>query len=116
MNAHPHPERIARLLLTTPLPEGVNADAVVQLVDAGATRAKVHAAVAELVAAAWASAGREAAAAQRPKATKAAQEKLKGIAALELLLGLAKAPDPAPDPEPAPAQVSAPVSSSWAVA
>ena len=116
MNTQPHPERVARLLLTTPLPAGVDAAAVVQLVDAGASRRAVHAAVAELVAAAWASAGREAAAAQRPRDVKAAVERLRGIAQLELLLGLA----PEPDPEPTPAQVSAPaaapVASAWAVA
>ena len=84
-----HPERIARRLLTTDLPAGVNAAAVVQLVDDGASRAKVYAATEKLVAAAWAGAGREAAAATRPKAVKQAQERLRAVAELEALLGLA---------------------------
>ncbi|BBY97858.1 hypothetical protein [Mycolicibacterium fallax] len=116
MNTQPHPERVARLLLTTPLPAGVDAAAVVQLVDAGASRRAVHAAVAELVAAAWASAGREAAAAQRPRDVKAAVERLRGIAQLELLLGLAPETDPEPDPAPDPEPVSEPAARSWEVA
>lgn len=121
-----HPERIARLLLTTALPDGVDAAAVVSLVDAGASRSRVYAATEKLIGEAWAGAGREAAAATKPKAVKQAQERLRGVAQLETLLGLAPSdaadtpdepvsdtdPEPADEPEPA-ALVPA---SSWGAA
>ncbi|MCB0929978.1 MAG: hypothetical protein U0R77_05875 [Mycolicibacterium insubricum] len=100
MTASIHPERIARLLLTTPLPSGIDAAGVVELVDAGASRSRVYAAAEKLVGDAWAEAGREAAAATKPRQVKAAQEKLRGVAALELLLGLGPVTDSNVDSDP----------------
>ncbi|OBH14867.1 hypothetical protein A5710_17785 [Mycolicibacter sinensis] len=94
-NTVPHPERVARLLAvaaaTNSLPADVTADAenIVELVDAGASRSKVTAAVQTLVADAWTRAAREAAAAEKPKAVKASLERLRGVADLEEKLGLA---------------------------
>lgn len=94
-NQNPHPERVARLLAvaaaTNSLPADVTADAenIVELVDAGASRSKVSAAVQNLVNEAWTRAAREAAAAEKPKAVKAALDRLRGVADLEEKLGLA---------------------------
>lgn len=94
-NQNLHPERVARLLAvaaaTNSLPADVTADAenIVELVDAGASRSKVSAAVQNLVADAWTRAAREAAAAEKPKAVKAALDRLRGVRDLEEKLGLA---------------------------
>lgn len=107
-----HPERVARLLAvaaaTNALPADVSTDAenIVAMVDAGATRSKVTAAVQALVSEAWTRAAREAAAAEKPKAVKASMERLRGVAELEEKLGLApvenvSAVDADPKPESA---------------
>lgn len=94
-NKNLHPERVARLLAvaaaTNSLPADVTADAenIVELVDAGASRSKVSAAVQNLVNEAWTRAAREAAAAEKPKAVKAALDRLRGVRDLEEKLGLA---------------------------
>lgn len=104
-----HPEKIARLLAvaaaTNALPADVSTDAenIVAMVDAGATRSKVTAAVQALVSEAWTRAAREAAAAEKPKAVKSALERLRDVAELEEKLGLAPAENVATvdaDPEP----------------
>ncbi|OCB56207.1 hypothetical protein A5722_15075 [Mycobacterium vulneris] len=116
-NQNPHPERVARLLAvaaaTNSLPADVTADAenIVELVDAGASRSKVSAAVQNLVNEAWTRAAREAAAAEKPKAVKVALDRLRGVADLEEKLGLAPTDPEAEndaDPEPASASESEP--------
>lgn len=80
-----------------------DAENIVELVDAGATRSKVTAAVQALVSEAWTRAAREAAAAEKPKAVKASMERLRGVAELEDQLGLAPVENVATvdaDPEP----------------
>ncbi|GAA4676467.1 hypothetical protein [Gordonia humi] len=108
-NKNLHPERVARLLAvaaaTNALTDDVVSDAenIVELVDAGATRSKVTAAVQALVSEAWTRAAREAAAAEKPKAVKASMERLRGVAELEDQLGLAPVENVATvdaDPEP----------------
>ncbi|GAA4403501.1 hypothetical protein [Tsukamurella soli] len=116
-NSTPHPERIARLLAvaaaTGTLPPDTVADAgrVIALVDAGASRRAVTAAVQQLISAAWTRGGRDTAASTTPRATRDAVERLRGVAALEQQLGLAPsgetpvtAPvvDPVIEPDPAP--------------
>lgn len=104
-NQNLHPERVARLLAvaaaTNSLPADVSAGAenIVVMVDAGASRSKVSAAVQNLVNEAWTRAAREAAAAEKPKAVKAALERLRGVAELEEKLGLAPV-DPETENEP----------------
>lgn len=108
-----HPERVARLLAVAAaknaLPVDVSTDAenIVAMVDAGATRSKVTAAVQALVSEAWTRAARDAAAAEKPKAVKSALERLRGVAELEDRLGLApvenvSAVDTDPEPESTP--------------
>lgn len=108
-NKNLHPEKIARLLAvavaTNALPADVVSDAesIVELVDGGATRAKVQTAVQSLVSEAWTRAAREAAAAEKPKQVKSAMERLRGVAELEDRLGLAPVENVATvdaDPEP----------------
>lgn len=116
-NKNLHPERVARLLAvaaaTNQLPADVTGGAqnIIELVDAGASRSKVTAAVSALVADAWTRAAREAAAAEKPKAVKASLERLRGVADLEQKLGFAPV-DPetenATDPEPESASESEP--------
>ncbi|WP_457063387.1 hypothetical protein [Mycobacteroides abscessus] len=116
-NQNLHPERVARLLAvaaaTNSLPADVTAEAenIVELVDAGASRSKVTTAVQNLVNEAWTRAAREAAAAEKPKAVKAALDRLRGVADLEEKLGLAPTDPEAEndaDPEPASASESEP--------
>lgn len=104
-----HPERIARLLLTTDLPTDVATEAteLVALIDSGrASRSRVDQATERLVSAAWTNAAREAAQADKPKQVKLALERLRGVAQLEQLLGLSPAEEQA-DPEPATEAVTA---------
>jgi hypothetical protein len=99
-----HPERIGRLLdrslYTGSLPPGsvAEAEAIVALVDAGASAGKVTAAVHQLVTDAWQRAGRDAAAAGTPRAVAEAVKRLRGVAGLEASLGLGPATETEVEP------------------